>query len=217
MSGGAICGFLGEGRLPIDLLVEELFALILIWQLLTLLERHSHDTALEGGQLALPSVPDMYVRDLASAFIFEGGLSIGIGPEVAPPLLSFEGPVLGPAPQRCPGVALRTAAEGCEGLDVIGVEQRLALVAPFKQAGSGHVSGAQNAHGRDWRGHEAPRALDGGLALRQHLHDLDAGGGGDDDEQHGQEEDDHRHGQLRGQGGRLFLGQRHAGVAVLLR
>ena len=86
MSGGAICGFLGEGRLPIDLLVEELFALILIWQLLTLLERHSHDTALEGGQLALPSVPDMYVRDLASAFIFEGGLSIGIGPEVAPPL-----------------------------------------------------------------------------------------------------------------------------------
>src|SRR5690349_10402100 len=52
------------------------------------------------------------------------------------------------------------------------------------------------------------------LLVAEHLDD---GGAKDDDERHLQEEDDHWHDEFRRQVGGLFLGFRHAHVAVILR
>src|SRR4029077_12231249 len=48
-------------------------------------------------------------------------------------------------------------------------------------------------------------------------HHLDDGRSKNDDKQHRQEKENHRHGELRRQSGRLFLGFRHTHVAVFLR
>ena len=56
-------------------------------------------------------------------------------------------------------------------------------------------------------------------APRPYVHhlELDVGRSENDDEQAWQEEQDHRHGQLRRQRGRLFLGLVHPHIAVFLR
>jgi Lrp/AsnC family transcriptional regulator len=57
-------------------------------------------------------------------------------------------------------------------------------------------------------------AWPGDLLQRHHLDD---GRSKNDDKQHRQEKENHRYGELRRQPGRLFLGFRHAHVAVFLR